>query len=282
MPAVSPIVHAQSAQVGIGERESRRYWGQQLVVRGQLHSPLGKLVMRVAHVAPIRARCFNSKRTSFHVALELEHVESVDLRSEVRKADAVLPVFARAGQRSDTLKRVARRGRCRLLFLLGVQHICRRRTAPSARPLSTRPSPASRRTLAASIFALSRILGAATGCAGTGMFSTPNPVVARSTRLVAVCRYVTHLTPHPEHPRGSTLASASPPRALNSGRSPLAPPPSAPPPSSPPGVTPSPPGGACAPTPPSPWSGVRASRTQFSPKPPKAGRGSGRRQVLNA
>jgi len=94
------------------------------VVRGQLHSPLGKLVMRVAHVAPIRARCFNSKRTSFHVALELEHVESVDLRSEVRKADAVLPVFARAGQRSDTLKRVARRGRCRLLFRLGVQHIC--------------------------------------------------------------------------------------------------------------------------------------------------------------
>ena len=72
---------------------------------------MGKLVMRVAHVAPIRApRCFNSKRTSFHVALELEHVESVDLRSEVRKADAVLPVFARAGQRSDTLKRVARRG----------------------------------------------------------------------------------------------------------------------------------------------------------------------------
>ena len=123
MPAVSPIVHARSAQVGVGERESRRYWGQQLVVRGQLHSPMGKLVMRAAHVAPIRARCFNSKRTSFHVALELEHMESVDLRSEIRKADAVLPVFARAGQRSDTLKRVARRGRCRLLFLLGVQHI---------------------------------------------------------------------------------------------------------------------------------------------------------------
>ena len=67
-----------------------------------------KLVMRVAHVAPIRARCFNSKRTSFHVALELEHVESVDLRSAIRKADAVLPAFARAGQRGDTLKRVAR------------------------------------------------------------------------------------------------------------------------------------------------------------------------------
>ena len=109
--------------MGIGERESRRGWGQQLVVRGQLHSPMGKLVMRAAHVAPIRARCFNSKRTSFHVALELEHVESVDLRSAIRKADAVLPVFARAGQRGDTLKRVARRGGCRLLFRLGVQHI---------------------------------------------------------------------------------------------------------------------------------------------------------------
>ena len=124
MPAVSPIVHVRSAQVGIGERESRRGWGQQLVVRGQLHSPMGKLVMHVAHVAPIRARCFNSKRTSFHVAIELEHVESVDLRSKIRKADAVLPVFARAGQRGDTLKRVARRGRCRLLFRVGVQHIC--------------------------------------------------------------------------------------------------------------------------------------------------------------
>ena len=122
-PAVSPIVHARSAQVGIGERESRRGWGQQLVVRGQLHSPMVKLVMRVAHVAPIRARCFNSKRTSFHVALELEHVESVDLRSAIRKADAVLPAFARAGQRGDTLKRVAWRGRCRLLFRLGVQHL---------------------------------------------------------------------------------------------------------------------------------------------------------------
>ena len=129
-PAVSPIVHARSAQVGIGERESRRGWGQQLVVRGQLHSPMVKLVMRVAHVAPIRARCFNSKRTSFHVALELEHVESVDLRSAIRKADAVLPAFARAGQRGDTLKRVARRGRCRLLFRVGVQHI----SSPSPPP----------------------------------------------------------------------------------------------------------------------------------------------------
>jgi len=138
-PAVSPIVHARSAQVGIGERESRRGWGQQLVVRGQLHSPMVKLVMRVAHVAPIRARCFNSKRTSFHVALELEHVESVDLRSAIRKADAVLPAFARAGQRGDTLKRVARRGRCRLLFRLGVQHI------PSG---STRCSPSAWQTRA--------------------------------------------------------------------------------------------------------------------------------------
>ena len=87
------------------------------------HLCMGKLVMRVAHVAPIRARCFNSKRTSFHVALELEHVKSVDLRSVIRKADAVLPAFAREGQRGHTVKRVARRGRCRLLFLLGVQHI---------------------------------------------------------------------------------------------------------------------------------------------------------------
>ena len=77
------------------------------------------LTLRPSH----RARCFNSKRTSFHVALELEHVESVNLRSAIRKADAVLPAFARAGQRGDTLKRVARRGRCRLLFRVGVQHI---------------------------------------------------------------------------------------------------------------------------------------------------------------
>ena len=56
---------------------------------------------------PVRARCINSKLTSFHVALELEHVESVDLRSAIRKADAVLPAFARAGQRGDTLKRGA-------------------------------------------------------------------------------------------------------------------------------------------------------------------------------
>ena len=72
------------------------------MVRGQLHSPMGKLVMRVAHVAPIRAGCFNSKRTSFHVALELEHVESVDLRSAIRKADAVLPAFAREGHSAAT------------------------------------------------------------------------------------------------------------------------------------------------------------------------------------
>ena len=127
MPAVSPIVHARSAQVGSGERDSRRAWGQQLVVRGQLHSPMGKLVMRVAHVAPIRAGCFNSKRTSFHVALELEHVESVDMRSAKRKVDAVLPAFAREGQRGHTVKRVARRDGCRLLFLLGVQHISKSR-----------------------------------------------------------------------------------------------------------------------------------------------------------
>ena len=109
--------------MGIGERESRRAWGQQLVVRGQLHLPMVKLVMRVARVAPKRARCFNSKGTSFHVVLELEHVKPVDQRSAIRKADAVLPAFARAGQRHDTLKRVAQRGRCRLLFLFGVKHV---------------------------------------------------------------------------------------------------------------------------------------------------------------
>ena len=121
--AAAPSVHARSARVGIGERESRRAWGQQLVVRGQLHLPMVKLVMRVARVAPKRARCFNSKGTSFHVVLELEHVKPVDQRSAIRKADAVLPAFARAGQRHDTLKRVAQRGRCRLLFIFGVKHV---------------------------------------------------------------------------------------------------------------------------------------------------------------
>ena len=116
-------MHARSARVGIGERESGRVWGQQLVVRGQLHLPMVKLVMRVARVAPKRARCFNSKGTSFHVVLELEHVKPVDQRSAIRKADAVLPAFTRAGQHHDTLKRVAQRGRCRLLFLFGVKHV---------------------------------------------------------------------------------------------------------------------------------------------------------------
>ena len=97
---------------------------------------MGKLVMRVAHVAPIRARCFNSKRTSFHVALELEHVKSVDLRSVICKADAVLDAFAREGQRGHTVKRVARRGRCRLLFLLGVQHIAQSRDSRRVSPPS--------------------------------------------------------------------------------------------------------------------------------------------------
>ncbi len=79
---VLPSVRARSARVGTGERESWRVWGQQLVVRGQLHLPTVKLVMRVARVAPKRARCFNSKGTSFHVVLELEHVKA--------------PAFARA------------------------------------------------------------------------------------------------------------------------------------------------------------------------------------------
>jgi hypothetical protein len=131
---VLPSVRARSARVGTGERESGRVWGQQLVVRGQLHLPTVKLVMRVARVAPKRARCFNSKGTSFHVVLELEHVKPVDQRSAIRKADAVLPAFARAGQRHDTLKRVAQRGRCRLLFLFGVKHV----TSLSTREVSAR------------------------------------------------------------------------------------------------------------------------------------------------
>ena len=138
------------------------------MVRGQLHLPTVKLVMRVARVAPKRARCFNSKGTSFHVVLELEHVKPVDQRSAIRKADAVLPAFARAGQRHDTLKRVAQRGRCRLLFLFGVKHVktpihtvsftrllappqpahtlparlraARTRTAPAPRPAAAGPS----------------------------------------------------------------------------------------------------------------------------------------------
>ena len=61
---------------------------------------------RCAHTSPVLQLEAN---VIPHVALELEHVESVDLRSAIRKADAVLPVFARAGQRGDTLKRRAAR-----------------------------------------------------------------------------------------------------------------------------------------------------------------------------
>ena len=46
-------------------------------------------------------------------------MESVDLRSEIRKADAVLPVFARAGQRSDTLQ--ARRAARRVSFVVSTR-----------------------------------------------------------------------------------------------------------------------------------------------------------------
>ena len=94
------------------------------MVRGQLHSPTGQLVMRVARVPPKRGRCFNSKGTSFHVVLELEHVEPVDKRSATRKADAVLPAFARAGQRHDTLKRVApARQVSFVISSVGVKHV---------------------------------------------------------------------------------------------------------------------------------------------------------------
>ena len=55
---------------------------------------MGKLVTpccsRCAHPGPVLQL---EERTSFHVAIELEHVESVDLRSAIRKADAFLPAF---------------------------------------------------------------------------------------------------------------------------------------------------------------------------------------------
>ena len=64
-----------------------------------------------------------ARHSTLWVVLELEHVKPVDQRSAIRKADAVLPAFTRAGQHHDTLKRVTQRGRCRLLFLFGVKHV---------------------------------------------------------------------------------------------------------------------------------------------------------------
>ena len=58
--------------------------------------------------------------------LELEHVKPVAQRSAIRKADAVLPAFARAGQRSVTTHSSASRseaGVVSLLFLFGVKHV---------------------------------------------------------------------------------------------------------------------------------------------------------------
>jgi len=123
VPAVSPSVHARSARVGTGERESGRDRGQQLVVRGLLRSPTGKLDMRVARIPPIGAWSRYLKGTSAHVALELTHVEPVDQRSGTRKADEVWHFWERPGQRHDALKRVAQTPACRLLFLVGVKHV---------------------------------------------------------------------------------------------------------------------------------------------------------------
>ena len=61
VPAVSPSVHARSARMGTGEHESGRDRGQQLVVRGLLRSPTGKLDIRVARNAPVGARAWNLK-----------------------------------------------------------------------------------------------------------------------------------------------------------------------------------------------------------------------------
>ena len=115
---VLPSVHARSARVGTGERESGRDRGQQLVVRGMLRSPTGKLDMRVARIPPIGAWSRYLKGKSAHAALELTHVEPVDERSETRKADAVWHFWERAGQRHDALKRVAQTPACRFLFLV--------------------------------------------------------------------------------------------------------------------------------------------------------------------
>ena len=123
VPPVFPSVHARSARVGTGERESGRDRGQQLVVRGLLRSPTGKLDMRVARIPPIGAWSRYLKGTSAHVALELTHVEPVDQRSGTRKADEVWHFWERPGQRHDALKRVAQTPACRLLFLVGVKHV---------------------------------------------------------------------------------------------------------------------------------------------------------------
>ena len=120
---VFPSVHARSARVGTGERESGRDRGQQLVVRGLLRSPTGKLDMRVARIPPIGAWSRYLKGTSAHVALELTHVEPVDQRSGTRKADEVWHFWERPGQRHDALRRVAQPPECRLLFTVDMQHV---------------------------------------------------------------------------------------------------------------------------------------------------------------
>jgi len=120
---VFPSVHARSARVGTGERESGRDRGQQLVVRGLLRSPTGKLDMRVARIPPIGAWSRYLKGTSAHVALELTHVEPVDQRSGTRKADGVWHFWERPGQRHDALRRVAQPPECRLLFTVHMQHV---------------------------------------------------------------------------------------------------------------------------------------------------------------
>ena len=134
-PPVFPSVHARSVRVGTGERESGRDRGQQLVVRGMLRSPTGKLDMRVARIPPIGAWSRYLKGKSAHAALELTHVEPVDERSETRKADAVWHFWERAGQRHDALKRVAQTPECRFLFTVHMQHVFTRSSRTERYPL---------------------------------------------------------------------------------------------------------------------------------------------------
>ena len=109
--AVSPIVHARSAQKGIGERESKGIGANSSWYGGSsthLWASSSCVLLTLRPYGPGA-----STRSERHSTSRLS---SSTWSRSIRKADAVLPVFARADQRSDTLKRVARRGRCRLLY----------------------------------------------------------------------------------------------------------------------------------------------------------------------
>jgi len=125
VPAVSPSVHARSARVGIEKREISRDWGQQLVVRGQLHSPTGQLVMRV--LLPFRPNEDTvlqlERHASIHVVLELEHVGSRSTRGprHAKRTQFCLPSRVCGPASSDAASRhdssQARRAARQVLFV---------------------------------------------------------------------------------------------------------------------------------------------------------------------